>query len=706
MPDFRSTLESCILGPRPENTLDTSKYSVPFEFINALYMIRDHYYKYQTTMFLFEGPNGARANFSKLGSTEYLGNVGTFFSKWRNDLLNGNIYGTEINETLILKSLGSNVTPVMYDLLAFISLTTAGYLRPGQALSSLVVGSEDDPAPIVARLNALSYTQPASVNGVATTVTVYPKWFIDINGTSVVNTQTVPTGKQIISIINDVLEGSYQYYSKVVFSADTQKMIKAIKDHSLTLEQVKEFSDMLTTYKASIADGVGFRDAVNLYSLQTFDENGNPKSAGNGVYLGMGRYTSGNSVINYLNVVKNKEKILFWNKIFPSLYESGMRFENYNGIQMSSADAKKLSLTKTIYFKVIPTVPAGTTYEVFIPLEISSLNTYVVPNSIQFVVDNWKYIIEGKTFDRNLWTKTTLPNSRFRTYLKVFTDGKVTLEYLKKIQVQDKILATDSGKDLVLFPAFLILDGDATPDPYDTNYLRINSVAIKTALTEVVSYIENQLFAQDINLLNNIGMRFSSAVSNNNLAKAKLAEEKAKLDKITSDLEAVIMEAKRIYTAYDIVVKGYASTPDPVVEYQRELEAKMKTELALFEAEQRKRFAETFNSRTTDELKTIIVNLQAKNQADLAKQAQTAYDIKVKEMELAKKQALKSETIQRVNQEIAPVGPSPATNVEYVPSKIEISEKPTTIPTQKKGSVVPLVAGVGLIALIALGGRE
>ena len=509
-----------------------------------LYLIRDHYYRYRTTMFLFAP--ATQADLAILGKDEYLAKVPAFISSCKNiqSVSNAPYYipqlsadfSTPVSDYRFHPSIvnakmppyritpTSSVNPLWsqdnIDTMSFLWITTAGHLKeiPNATVNSPMIGLAEDKAPIMARLEAISANP------------VYPNWFKNINGTSVVSFDTVPSSKQVMDILDSVL---YEYYTSL---------------------------------------------------------------------------------------------------------------------------------------------PIG----------------------------------QGK----NLWIKATIPSSRFRTYLSMFTSGNITLDYFKKIQVQDRILSTDKGKDLTLFPSFLVLDGDLSVDPYDPLYLRVNSPDIRQGIADVINYIENQLFAQDIALLNKINDRFTNAVNANSAAISRLDQEKAKLDKADKDLQATLLEAKKIYTAYEQTMTVFGKSVDPVISIMNSLDDKIKAELTKFEASETQRLTLEAQEKKAAEVKAKLAAIEAQRQADLAQQAAEAVAAKIAEAEKAKAQIAASQSMQENNkvinykeQPIAPiVGPIETKSMVQEAVKEEVTIAPSeALANPQKTSALPLVAGLGILAALGLG---
>lgn len=295
--------------------------------------------------------------------------------------------------------------------------------------------------------------------------------------------------------------------------------------------------------------------------------------------------------------------------------------------------------------------------------------------------------------------------TRFETYLQYFIDGNVSLDYLKAIVVPETILKVNAGKTVGYFPAFVVLDGDLTANDFDSTLYNVNYSAIRNTLTDVVTYIQNSLFAQDIALLNDMAGRFTKSININNSSNQKLLEEQAKLKAIDDQLQAQLLEAKKIYTAYDVLMSSLANNPDPVVAYTNDLENKLASELArqakvqaeqlaLIQAqEDAKKQAEAEALALAEQLK-IQQAEQAKAQLlaeQQAREAQLKADAEYQEM---LKMASQSQAIVQSQTAIA----TGATNTNQS-NDTQINNSTT------KSSKLPLVLGLGVLAWFGLQGE-
>lgn len=144
---------------------------------NWLIMVRDHYTLYQTTSFLF-------SDGTKKERLSYI--IGKNFLK----LLSANL---------------TSLTPAFYatngqsDLWNFLSLTTMGYLRQGDIITTDLIPYFKVDDEITGIMNRISAISPL-VNGNK----VVPTFVTNIIGTDVTPT-SVPNGKMVMKVINDVL---------------------------------------------------------------------------------------------------------------------------------------------------------------------------------------------------------------------------------------------------------------------------------------------------------------------------------------------------------------------------------------------------------------------------------------------------------------------------------------------------------------------
>lgn len=275
---------------------------------------------------------------------------------------------------------------------------------------------------------------------------------------------------------------------------------------------------------------------------------------------------------------------------------------------------------------------------------------------------------------------------RFDFYLQYFIDGNVSLDYLKAIIVPDRILKTEFGRATQYTPNFIFMEGDWQSDIYDDLYYKIDAPSIRMGLTNVISYIQNSLFAQDISLLNDMASRFSSAIDINNKSNAKLQEEIARLNDIDSKLQAQLLEAKKVYTAYNVVMEQFKNNPDPVIALTVDYQTKINNEIARQETiktEQALRLKAEEEARLLSEQKAQELALQIKKEEE----------IKSQQLIEAQKQA----ELQRVQAEKDYIEDLKRASESQATSSNKITEVP-----QKKTNMLPLVLGAGVLAWLGL----
>lgn len=291
--------------------------------------------------------------------------------------------------------------------------------------------------------------------------------------------------------------------------------------------------------------------------------------------------------------------------------------------------------------------------------------------------------------------------TRFDFYLQYFIDGNVSLDYLKAIVVPETILKSNAGKTVGYFPAFVVLDGDLTANDFDSTLYNVNYSAIRNTLTDVVTYIQNSLFAQDIALLNDMASRFTKSININNSANQKLLDEQAKLKAIDDQLQAQLLEAKRIYTAYDVLMSSLANNPDPVVAYTNDLENKIATELARqaqVQAEQLALIQAQEEAKKQAEAQALALAEQIKIQQEEQARVQALAVQKAKE-DQAKADAEYQEMLKMASQSQAIVQSQTAI-VTGATNTVNINKEVTSPTTTSK---LPLVLGLGVLAWLGFG---
>lgn len=173
---FQSTIIS--------STISTVKNN-KFSNFNFLIAVRDHYVKYQSTAFLFAS-QGNKDQLSAITSGNFLKLLQTQLA-------------VLTPAKFVRSNSMANKTSIESDLLDLIRLTTMGYLKSGDVITSdltpyFKVG--DDISGILNRINAIS----TNTNG-----TVVPPAFVYNTIGSVINSSTVPNGVMMIKLINEIL---------------------------------------------------------------------------------------------------------------------------------------------------------------------------------------------------------------------------------------------------------------------------------------------------------------------------------------------------------------------------------------------------------------------------------------------------------------------------------------------------------------------
>lgn len=272
---------------------------------------------------------------------------------------------------------------------------------------------------------------------------------------------------------------------------------------------------------------------------------------------------------------------------------------------------------------------------------------------------------------------------REQIYLKFFTDGNVSLDYMEKIQVRDRILKSDAGKMLEWFPNFLTLPNDFKEDIYDSNYYSLPAQEIRTALTNVINYIRNSLFAQDIATLSKLSVQFEATANINNDAKQRLINEQKEVNLLTKQLEDTLLEAKKIFTVYDMVIKGYATAKDPVEEYTQQVILQYESQLAQDSAIKAQLEAQ---KKQQQEAQTEALNLSnALETARKFNEEKLAQDLK--NAEIAHQKAMEEAKLMEQN----------ALNSFSTGTKNEV------VTTKKTSAALPLAVGAGILGLFIFG---
>ena len=134
--------------------------------------------------------------------------------------------------------------------------------------------------------------------------------------------------------------------------------------------------------------------------------------------------------------------------------------------------------------------------------------------------------------------------------------------------------------------------------------------------------------------------------------------------------------------------------PDPVVAYTQSLQEKMNTELAQFKLDEEARIKKLIADQ---EAKALADKLQAEKVAlaeELAKQTALAEAQKIEAEKAYQEQLKNSATMQNTN---AVLNISNSSVDSNSPKNVQSAT------TAKKSSALPIVAGVGILALLTLG---
>jgi len=289
--------------------------------------------------------------------------------------------------------------------------------------------------------------------------------------------------------------------------------------------------------------------------------------------------------------------------------------------------------------------------------------------------------------------------ARFNIYLKYFTDGNVSLDYLKNIIVRTKILKTEKGLMLDRFPNFLVLEGDLKEDIYDDLYFIVNSTDIKLVLNNVIAYITDSIFAQGISDLNVLSEKFTKAIDINNQATTVLNSELQKLSDIDAKLQAQILQAKQVYATYDLVMSKSTSNIDPVSATIKQYEDEIAEMLLASETKKALLAQQALDLQKEKEAQEIADALKA-SQAQNA----TVVTEAIKEAEVV--QDKYDEEFKETVESVKDGGTIYQTTTS--PTGINQAEaiKTPDTTTKKSSMVLPLVVGAGALAWMFLGKGE
>lgn len=641
--DLRTYLRNLILLPRTTTEAVKDEYNYPEKSIACLNSIRDHYTKYHTTLAIFY-PSAANTALLTVG---------------------GSIASLEAASLAFTNYLPAPTTPFQLDvdfpvnLRNFLITTTMGYIVAPQVMTSTAgkryVGANTDRQIIVNRVTDKGSTSTVVVGGQNTTVVTPPAWWSEINGTTVLSTATVPTGDEVVSIINDILNEAYAFYAIdptiPVYNNEDISSLTPTPYWLSVLAKKLPLSKVSSTYAETILAEtyfVNFSYRELMKGLMIENGTGLIKDKVSPVYFPDCMFSGYSPApTNYLSLFPvNDNFIVNFTAIFGDWFEirdtdvtdkyysdfingitidpkltteTNMGSGNYYAYGSSSSPSLMGSVNYFLKDNVLNVISAST--GVAIPkftlwyYNTNSANITIARTTKQKIIFNkatgmlaptsnyagsgfasgatmsWilNLLVKARMISKNSWLNQDIVIS---PYVKFFTAGKVTLQYLQSIQVRDTILKTEKGQDLYLFPSFLVYSPSLlTDDPYNPVNYRVDSVSIKAQLASAILYITTQLFAQDIATLNTISSRFDQSINVNVAAKAKLDSEYVKMNQLDADLNAKLLEAKKLFTTLDILKANLGASPDPVLAYQQQVQSQMDAELLAFTNSEKLRLA-------------------------------------------------------------------------------------------------------------------
>jgi hypothetical protein len=666
--DLRTYLRQLVLLPKSGIEIKRDEYNYPEKTIAFLNSIRDHYTKYHTTFALFY-PSPANTALLTLG---------------------GSVASLEQAVSLFGSTFPPPASPFQPDadfsnnLRLFLIATTLGFVVSPQVMSSVngkrLITSELDKTGILNRIGDKGTPTTVVVAGVNTTVIAPPYWSVDLNGTNVLTASNVPTGADVIGIINDVLAEAYAYYDvstlPVLVQGDiydngpywVRKVIDKMNITRTPLDFLSTVSNTLGMYSGrgsfncSVQGVVGISamvDSLTDSTLAMFDDSFIQN------FLSIFGDWFEAKTINVLDITRANYFFIIVPNDPINATEANPNFGDFYNTDMNSNTLLKsgvkyfiknnvLNVIDTSGNILVPSSGYAFYYDanrgrVFIRKIITQKFLTRKDNGTIATSGTWlTSIITGiSNALRNTWLNQPVTVS---PYVKYFTAGKVTLDFLKAIQVRDSILKTDKGNDLYLFPTFLISDpAFLSDDPYNVLNLRVDSTSIKALLASAIDYISNQLFVQDIATLNLISVRFDQSISVNNAAKVKLDSENVKLTQISSDLDAKLLEAKRLFTVLDILKANLTSTPDPVLAYTQQVQAKIDSALADFTASEKVRLDALAQAKiASDKLASDLAIAETNRLAAVAETARLAAVAEAKRLADIETQRLAAVEAQRL----------------------------------------------------------
>lgn len=762
--DFRTYLRNLVVIPKTGFETSKEDFNYPEKTIGFLNQIRDHYTKYHTTYALFYPSLQATMSLVEGGSVNALEAASNNF--------NSSFPPPPVPLAAFLE--------LPATLRNFLCLTTLGFITNSQTMNTgngvKFIGSELDKQIMVNRVLAKGS----------------PAWWSEINGTSVVNTSTMPTGTDVVGIINEILLEAYEYYNTLVVTAPTVGDLYSITPSAYWISNiVKKLNANPTVSIAYLKNVMSETLFQNFFSSRSVVADCIKNGTSDLFSLVSARKPAGAKASGmslpvdseyYKNFPVNDEFVMKFLAIFGDWFECKTvdTVTNYNisyfvdGFDKPVLETSPTNKGRGVYKSNTNGVQSEYgTCDYFIGedqkltiVDVESGSLLLVPNfykingntiilfqtekqNILFRKSNGS-IINGGNINSQSWffqlitkVELVLNNSWLNTdvvispYVKFFTSGKVTLDYLKSIQVRDVIAKSDDGKDLYLFPAFLIYSRALlTEDPYNPANYRINSTEIKAQIASAITYIESQLFAQDIATLVKFTGRFYQATEVNDKALLKLADERLKLKAIDTNLKNTLLEAKKLYDVYNVLKANFEGRPDPVAAYRDEIQSKMDSELQTFATQEATRISNEKQLKAQAEMEAFLAEEKRKADENAAQQAAQLELARLAQIKLAEEQAaaveaqrledlriakLKAdaEELERLNKEeqerqaaialaqkAQALEDSKTTTVTTSMTDKANSTTDNTASTKTSSKALPIVGGLGVLAWLMLGSKE
>jgi hypothetical protein len=730
--DFKTTLRNLVLLPKTGYEQKREEFDYPEKTIAFLNALRDHYTKYHTTFALFYPSLVNNTLLTDSGSVASLEKAVELFS-------------TNFPPSVNIFSNDSEIPP---NVRMFLLLTTLGYTVSPQTMTSvngkLFIAEENSRLAVLNRI----ISKGKNVD-----------WFLELNGTTVLSEATMPLGSDIINVVNSVLQEAYEYYN--AFSIPT-----LIKNdiYSGGAYWLKQIADVLNYTRTSLSDidemvsalGTVFynRPVMNCFIQKSGEVGKVVLSSKDNALLTSKVMLTFNTIFGQwfsnllVDTVEGINGLEFVCDIDPTLTSVTNMGSGYYCVMTDGKwDFIQHQVNYYLENNILKTVDMNTgehnTWEKYSHIAIRSNMTpmrfYVAntkPQTLIFRRDtgevlNWGNA-SGWLYDLIINVRKTLKNTWLNIpvqpnpYVKYFTSGKVTLQYLQSIQVRDLILKSEYGQDLYLFPAFLIEDSTLlSSDPYNPLNYRVDSVTVKRILKDAITYIANQLFTQDIAVLNLMSARFDQSIAVNNAAKIKLDSEYKNMKAMDANLQAKLLEAKNLFVTLDILRNKLANQADPVKAYKEQIQVRLNADLASFAASEKLRLA---NTNAVNEQLRLQAELNAAKAAQDAQIAAVNLATQKKEAEavaiannalIAEQQAIFAnqqtainagkEIVSSINSEASitlnQIEPKNAVIIDADPIVKSALTAPK-VEVKKSSNTVPLIAGAGVLAWIMFGRGE